>query len=98
MVVLLRDLKTGLYFGRENVWVGKPEGATDFGTVEAAGCGAKGCVGEDVAVVLRYDNPECELALNPAFCMTPLPRAPDFVNNASGRKTGGARRAFQIGR
>ena len=75
MIVLLRDLKTGLYFGRENVWVGKPEAATDFGTVEAAGRGAWECVGEDVAVVLRYDNPECELALNPAFCMAPLPRA-----------------------
>jgi hypothetical protein len=83
MLVLLRDLKTGLYFGRENVWVGKPEAATDFATLEAAGCGAKVCVGEDVAVVLRYDNPECELALNPAFCMAPLPRAPGFALNSA---------------
>jgi len=70
MIVLLRDLKTGLYFGRENVWVRKPQAAMDFGTLEAAGCGAEGCAGEDVAVILRYDNPECELALNPEFCMT----------------------------
>ena len=70
MIVILRDLKTGLYLGRENVWVGKPEEAADFGTLEAAGRGAWKCAGEDVAVVLRYDNPECELALNPAYCMT----------------------------
>jgi hypothetical protein len=69
MIVLLRDLKTGLYFGRENVWVGKPQAAMDFRTLEAAGSGAEGCAGEDVAVILRYDNPECELALNPEFCM-----------------------------
>jgi hypothetical protein len=41
----------------------------NFGTLEAAGYSAEGCAGEDVAVILRYDNPECELALNPEFCM-----------------------------
>jgi hypothetical protein len=46
------------------------EEAVNFRTLEAAGLGTLKCVGEDVAVVLRYDNPECELALNPVYCMT----------------------------
>ena len=67
--VILRDLKTGLYFRRQNVWVAKPEEAADFLTLEAAGRGAWECVGQDVVVVLRYTEPECELALNPAYCL-----------------------------
>ena len=69
MTVILRDLKTGLYFGRANMWVTKPEEAANFLTLEAAGRGASECVSQHVAVVLRYTEPECELALNPAYCL-----------------------------
>ena len=70
MRVLLRDVGTGSYFGPDLAWVGKLEGAADFGTLEAAGRKARECGREDVVVVLRYENPECELALNPAYCVT----------------------------
>ncbi len=40
--------------------------AWEFETVEAAGRKAKASYGGNVVVVLRYDRPECELALNPA--------------------------------
>ena len=73
MIVILRDLKTGLYFGPEKVWVAKPQEAADFLTLEAAGRGAWECGSQHVAVVLRYNEPECELALNPALCMTTTP-------------------------
>jgi hypothetical protein len=66
MIVLLRDLKTGLYVGKEEAWANL-EGAEHFATMEAAGRRARDA-GEDMAVVLRYDNPVCELALSPAFC------------------------------
>ena len=70
MIVILRDLKTGLYFARENLWVGKSEEAAHFGTAEAAGREAWECIAEDVVVVMKYDNPDCELVLNPANWMT----------------------------
>ena len=68
MKVLLRDLKTGLYFGPESVCVKTPDEAADFVTLEAAGRAATKCAGEDMAVILRYDDPNCELALNPDYC------------------------------
>ena len=76
MTVILRDLKTGLYFRSENVWVSKPGEAADFATLEAAGRGARECAGQDVAVVLRYTEPECELALNPAYCLNTSSESP----------------------
>jgi hypothetical protein len=69
MKVLLRDLRAGLYFGGEMKWVEKPKAAADFATLEAASRRAGESGGADVAVVLRYDGPECELALNPADCL-----------------------------
>jgi hypothetical protein len=50
-------------------WVDKHEAATNFGTLEAAGRRARESGGMDVAVVLRYESPECEVALNPAYCV-----------------------------
>jgi len=70
MKVLLRDAGTGSYVGRDVAWVGNPEGAAEFATLEAAGHRAREFAREDVVVVLKYDSPECELALNPAFCVT----------------------------
>jgi len=39
MRVILRDLKTGLYFSRGKVWVGNLEEAVEFATLEEAGLG-----------------------------------------------------------
>ena len=69
MRVLLRDAGTGSYFGREMAWVGHLEGAAEFGTLEAAGSKAMEWPGRDVLVVLRYEQPECELALSPVYCV-----------------------------
>lgn len=68
MRVLLRDEGTGTYLGREMAWVGHLEGAAEFATLEAAGAKARECPERDVVVVLRYEESECELALNPAYC------------------------------
>ena len=68
--VLLRDAGTGSYLAREMAWVGNVEGAAEFETLQAAGRKARECGGEDVVVVLRYEDPVCELALNPAYCVT----------------------------
>ena len=58
-----------MYFNVETAWVGQHEAATDFGTLKAAGQKAGASGGADVAVVLRYESPERELALNPAYCV-----------------------------
>ena len=67
--MLLRDAGTGSYVGRQVAWVGNPEVAAEFATLAAAGRKAREFGGEDVVVVLRYESPECELALNPAYCV-----------------------------
>jgi hypothetical protein len=68
MKVLLRDARTNLYYGRDRAWVDNVERAAEFGTLEEAGGMAWECGREDTMVVLRYENPECELALNPQYC------------------------------
>ena len=70
MKVLLRDAGAGLYVGRQVPWVGNPECAAEFETLAAAGQKAREFGRQDVVVVLRYESPECELALNPAYCVT----------------------------
>ena len=70
MRVLLRDAGTGFYVGREVPWVASEEGAAEFETLAAAGCKAVEFGPEDVVVVLRWESPESELLLNPAYCVT----------------------------
>lgn len=68
MKVLLKDAKTGSYVARGMAWVENVDGAVEFGTLEAAGRQARECGGEDVMVVMRYEDPLCELALDPMHC------------------------------
>ena len=68
MKVLLRNARTGCYSAPEGGWVGEAEAARDFGTVQAAGEKAKQLEPEPVRIVLRYESPDCELALDPAQC------------------------------
>ena len=65
----LRDAESGAYFGRELAWVEALEQAQEYRTLQAAGRKAGQCGREDVVVVVRFDDPVCELALNPAYCM-----------------------------
>jgi hypothetical protein len=69
MRVLLRNGRTGLYRGKSLDWVAEIEDAAEFNTIQAAGQNARSSDEEEVDVVLRYDEPECELALNPAYCV-----------------------------
>lgn len=64
--MLLRDTGTGKYLGLNGQWVMEPRQAFAFPQIEAAG--QKAVQGKSLRVVLRYDEPECELALSPEFC------------------------------
>jgi hypothetical protein len=69
MRVLLRNERTGLYRGKELDWVAGIEDAAEFGTIQAAGQKARSSDEDELDVVLRYEDPQCELALNPAYCV-----------------------------
>ena len=69
MKVLLRDEQARLYHGPNDTWVADPAAATDYQMVERAGREAFQRPALMLTVVLRYESPECELALNPAFCI-----------------------------
>lgn len=69
MKVLLRDLETDSYSGISEPWVRRVEEAEEFKTLEDAGRKASEIDQGDLVVVLRYEKPSCELALNPAYCV-----------------------------
>jgi hypothetical protein len=75
MKVLLRKTGTSLYLAAAGNWGAKADAQQFSGLHEA---GREAHQHEDVDVILSYDNPPCELALNPAFCATPpaLPHTP----------------------
>ena len=70
MRVLLRDTRTGDYFAKEMRWVRNPKGAAEFETLEEAGWKAQECGRQGTIIVLRYEEPECELGLDPIVCVT----------------------------
>ena len=80
MKVVIRDLGTGWYLGMNWTWVRDIRDAEEFGTLEAAGAKARETGRRKVVVVLRYQKPACELALDVAFC---LPNAPGEGQRAS---------------
>ena len=60
----MRNRETGRYFAGPNGWVGNGDGAHDFGTVEN---GVELARAQNLAVtevVLRDDNPGCDLVLH----------------------------------
>ena len=68
MKVLVRDDNTRLYSGDGGQWVAQASEARDFATLQKAGEAARECR-SDMSVVLAYEDPPCELALNPEYCM-----------------------------
>jgi hypothetical protein len=68
MKVFLRKAADRLYLAANGNWGPKAE-AQEFKGIHEAGREAH--LHEDVDVILSYDNPVCELALNPAYCATP---------------------------
>jgi hypothetical protein len=67
MRVLIRDEKTGKYLGQDGVWVADAKEGIGFPTLQAAGKKAR--EQQDCEVVLSYENPPCELALDPVYCI-----------------------------
>jgi hypothetical protein len=67
MKVLLRDSRTGLYCGNDGQWVPQFDKVVPFEDIRDAGLKAKEL--EEVDVVLKYTDPDCELALNPVYCV-----------------------------
>jgi len=67
MKVLIRDDKTRKYLAREGIWVAQAREGMAFPTLRAAG--QKAQEHEDCEVVLFYEDPPCELALNPVYCV-----------------------------
>jgi hypothetical protein len=69
MRVLLIDEETRCYYAGDELWVADVTAAVDFGAIERAGQKALEFGSKLLNVILRYDNPLCEVALNPAFCI-----------------------------
>lgn len=63
MKVLLRNSRTKLYYGGPSIWVAEPGLAEELGSIERAA----GILPREyriaLEVVLRYEEPRCELAL-----------------------------------
>ncbi len=69
MKVLVRNDQTRRYLGPLGDWVSLKTQAREFGTLEKAGEEARNASCTECSVVLSYDEPPCELAINPVFCI-----------------------------
>ncbi len=69
MRVLLRHMDTGFYYCGGYDWVDEVAGALDFGTVLKAATVALEQKLSKLTVVIRYDEPECEVALPLSVCI-----------------------------
>ena len=69
MKIVLKDATAGSYYAGEDRWVADPVQAMSFDAVEKAGEKGLDCQGRETSVVLRYEDPLCELALSPALCV-----------------------------
>jgi len=61
--VFLRNRETGQYYAGSNGWSGNPSVAHEFDTVESAIELARTQRLADMEVVLKYDDPPCDLVL-----------------------------------
>ncbi len=68
MRILVRDNLKGLYWVEGGLWVSERSAATEFNTVQAAVSSARRLMLTNIRVVLVYEDPACELALDPASC------------------------------
>jgi hypothetical protein len=79
MKVLLKDEELRLYYAGQDQWVAEVKAAVNFEVIDRAGRKALECPSRVMSVVLRYEEPECEVALNPAFCLPRVGMARSFV-------------------
>ena len=69
MKIILRDSQTGLYYGVDQTWCAELSGAMSFDSIWAGASVAQEQKLETVEVVLRYEEPTCELVLPLAQCI-----------------------------
>jgi hypothetical protein len=69
MKIILRDSLTGLYYGRNQIWSAEISEAMNFDSIQMAASVALDDAIETVNVVLRYEEPTCELALPLERCV-----------------------------
>lgn len=69
MRVLVRDDTNQLYWKTGDEWVAEVAGARDFQTLHDAALKALENKARTTSVVLAYENPVCELVLNPHYCV-----------------------------
>jgi hypothetical protein len=59
--VFLRSRETGLYYGGDGMWVASPHCAFDYGMFEGASHACRSMGMQNMEVVLRTEQPLCEL-------------------------------------
>jgi hypothetical protein len=69
MKVILKDEEARLFYAGENRWVPELSGAVNFNGLEEAAVESLQWRERYLAILLKYENPEAEVALNPAYCM-----------------------------
>jgi hypothetical protein len=67
---ILRDALTGLYYGDDHTWSADPSKAKNFDSIQTAAAVAQSEKLETVDVILKYDNPACELTLPLSVCFS----------------------------
>ncbi len=72
--IILKDSRTGLYYGGDRHWSADVTGAMEFSSSEAAAALALKEKLETAEVVMRYENPACELTLPLAACVADAAR------------------------
>jgi hypothetical protein len=70
MKIILRDTLTGLYYGGNQTWCAEASEAMAFDSIQDAASAAQEQNLETVNVVLRYEQPTCELVLPLAMCLS----------------------------
>jgi hypothetical protein len=73
--IVLKNSLTGLYYAGNQAWSADVSGAMEFDSCKAAAALALAEKLETVDVVLRYENPTCELKLPLAACVSDAARA-----------------------
>jgi hypothetical protein len=76
MRTILRDSLTGLYYSGNQTWCVEVSGAVDFDSFQTAASVALEEKLKTVNVVLRYEEPACELALPLGLYRTITPYPP----------------------
>jgi hypothetical protein len=69
MKTLLKDALSGLYYSRNHAWADDVSAAMQFDSINAAAATAVEERLETAEVVLRYEDPLCELKLPVRVCL-----------------------------